>query len=213
MGVVLIIFGILCGFFGKRLVKPVSFVTGFLVGAGIALAIVVQQVKSTALTAAISSGKLIAVAGTGGLVVGVLTVAFCKAVIFGLLGLLFAAISVIISSEYFDSLAYLIPIGTAAFVVGMAAASLIPKLSTIIVTSCLGSYVLTVGIDCVLKSGFNHIFAFGLGYRWDQIQVNTSDEVFGLMAFWIVMFIWMGVRQVLAKEPIKAKAKKTTLEA
>ena len=213
MGAVLIAFGILCGFFGKRLVKPVSFVTGFLVGAGIALAIVVQRVKSVATHVALAPSKLAAVAGAGGMVVGVLTVAFYKAVIFGLLGLLVAAIALVISSEHFDKLALQIPIGMGAFAAGTTIASFMPKFSTIIVTSCLGSYVLAVGIDCVIKSGFNHIFAFGLGYRWNQIHANTSDEVFGLMAFWIIMFIWMGVRQIFARDPVKAKAKKAIEEA
>lgn len=208
MGAVLIVFGILCGFFGKRLVKPVSFATGFLVGAGIALAIVVQRVKSAALDTSLASSKLAAVAGAGGLVVGVLTVAFYKAVIFGLLGFLLASIVLVISSEHVDKVALQIPLGMGSFAVGTTVASFMPNFSTIIVTSCLGSYVLAVGIDCIIKSGFNHIFAFGLGYRWDQVHANTSDEVFGLMAFWIIMFIWMGVRQIFSRDPVKVKAKK-----
>jgi hypothetical protein len=208
MGAVLIVFGILCGFFGKRLVKPVSFATGFLVGAGISLAFVVQRVKSAALNISLAPSKLAAVAGAGGLVVGVLTVVFCKIAIFGLLGLLVASIALVVSSEHFDKVALQIPIGMGAFAVGATIASFMPKFSTIIVTSCLGSYVLAVGIDCIIKSGFNHIFAFGLGYRWDQVHSNTTDEVFGLMAFWIIMFIWMGVRQIFARDPVKVQAKK-----
>lgn len=208
MGGILIVFGILCGFFGKRLVKPVSFVTGALVGAGIALAIAVQRVKSAAVAVALAPHKLAAIAGAGGLVVGVLTVAFYKAVVFGIVGLIVSAISLVLASEYSLKIYATIPVGLVSFVAGTGLASLMPNFSTIIVTSCLGSYVLSVGIDCVIKSGFNHIFAFGLGYKWEEVQGNTSDEVFGLMAFWIIMFIWMGVRQILAKDPVKVKAKK-----
>ncbi len=208
MGVALIVFGVLCGFFGKRLVKPVSFATGFLAGAGIALAFVAEKVKSSAVNTALAPSKLAAIAGAGGLVVGVLMVAFYKAVIFGLLGLLVAGIALVICSERFDKLALQIPIGMGAFAAGTTLASFMPKFSTIVVTSCLGSYVLSVGIDCVIKSGFNHIFAYGLGYRWDQVHAKTTDEVFGLMAFWIIMFIWMGVRQIFAQDPVKSKARK-----
>lgn len=208
LGGVLIVFGILCGFFGKRLVKPVSFVTGALVGAGIALAIAVQRVKSATVDVALAPHKLGVIAGAGGLVVGVLTVAFYKAVIFGIVGLIVSAISLVLASEYALKIYATIPVGLVSFVAGTGLASLMPNFSTIIVTSCLGSYVLSVGIDCVIKSGFNHIFAFGLGYKWEEVQGNTSDEVFGLMAFWIIMFIWMGVRQILAKDPVKVKAKK-----
>lgn len=212
IGVTLIVFGILCGFFGKRLVKPVSFLTGFLVGAGLSLTMAVLHWKNSiplSLSNSLDLPKILVVAGAGGTVMGVLMFAFYRLIIYGILGGFISFICTMVTFE-FSNQAHILqyPIASAAFIVGTFIASLLPTFSTIVVTSGLGSYLLSVGIDCILKSGFNHIFAFGLGYKWSQVGASTSDEVFSLFAFWIILFLWMGIRQILSKTPTNGKSGK-----
>lgn len=204
IGISLIIFGILCGFFGRKLVKPVSFLTGFLVGAGLSLGFTVLKLKSVAKS--LDPLKMVAIASAGGTVLGVLMFAFYKMIVYSILGGFISLISALFVWEFASrpEIAQY-PVASAAFVIGTFVASLIPTFSTIVVTSGLGSFLLTVGIDCIIKSGFNHIFAFGFGYSWDEVGASTSDEIFGLLAFWIVMFLWMGIRQLFAKVPIDGK--------
>lgn len=206
IGIAFIIFGILCGFFGKKLVKPVSFLTGFLVGAGLSLSVTVLKLKSSSFSRALDPVKILVISGAGGTVFGVLMLAFYKFIIYSILGGFVSLISTMLVWEYAnrpDILQY--PVASAAFIIGTFLASLIPTFSTIVVTSGLGSYLLSVGIDCIIKSGFNHIFAFGFGYSWSDVGASTSDEVFGLLAFWIIMFLWMGIRQLFTKVPHEGK--------
>ena len=211
IGVSLIIFGILCGFFGRRLVKPVSFLTGFLVGAGLSLSIAVVQLKRhvSSFSHSLDFSKILVIAGAGGTVMGVLMFAFYRLIIYGIMGGFISFICTMVAWE-FSAKAHILqyPVASAAFVIGAFLASLLPTFSTIVVTSGLGSYLLSVGIDCILKSGFNHIFAFGFGYKWSQVGSNTSDEVFGLLAFWIILFLWMGIRQLFSKVPTSGKGGK-----
>lgn len=193
----LIIFGVMCGFFGKRLVRPVAFTAGFLTGAE--MMTMFGQFRLYSLAPA----NLAVVCGVGGVSLGVLAVIFYRAVIFGLLGAIAASIVVLVCQEYAVRLVLQVVFGVSTFVLGSFCASLLPSFSTIVVTACLGSYLLTTGIDCIIKSGFNHIFAFGLGYRWESIKDNTTDEIFGLMAFWLLLFLWMCARQLLASKPVK----------
>lgn len=206
IGVSLIVFGILCGFFGKKLVKPVSFLTGFLVGAGVSLGFAVLKLRSAASSSfsqALDPIKMAVISAAGGTVLGVLMLAFYKFIIYGILGGFISLISYLMVWEFSKHAPFIqYPIASATFIFGTFFASLIPTFSMIVVTSGLGSYLLAVGIDCIIKSGFNHIFAFGFGYTWSEVAVNTSDEVFGLMGFWIILFIWMGVRQLFAKSPV-----------
>lgn len=183
-----------------------SILTGFLVGAGLSLGFTVLKLKSTSFSRSLDPLKMLVIACAGGTVMGVLMFAFYKMIIFGILGGFISFISTFFVWEFAkkpEIVQY--PVATATFIIGTYLASLIPSFSTIVVTSGLGSYLLTVGIDCIIKSGFNHIFAFGFGYSWDEVGASTSDEVFGLMAFWIVMFLWMGIRQLFAKVPIDEK--------
>lgn len=201
LGSALIVFGILCGFFGKKLVKPVAFLTGFLAGAGLTLGVTVLKVRNNAIPISLAPSKLSVICGAGGIVLGVLMVAFYKFVIYSLLGGLVSLVFGLVISEYDVQPALVYPVCAATFIFSTFLASLLSSFSTIVVTSGFGSFLLTVGIDCILKSGFNHIFAFGFGYGWSSVGVNTSDEVFGLLIFWIVLFLWMGVRQLMAKSP------------
>lgn len=203
IGLAFIIFGILCGFFGRKLVKPVSFLTGFIVGAGLSLSVTVLQLRNTKFSkTALDPLKILAIAGAGGTVFGVLMFAFYKLIIYSILGGFISLISTMLVWEFSNRPEILqYPVASALFVIGTFLASLLPTFSTIVVTSGLGSYLLSVGIDCIIKSGFNHIFAFGFGYSWSEVGASTSDEVFGLLAFWIVMFLWMGIRQLFMKTP------------
>lgn len=201
IGIALVIFGILCGFFGKKFVRPVSFLTGFLVGAGMSLGLAVLKLLSTSTVRSLNNLQILAISGAGGIVLGTLMLAFYKWIIYGILGAFIAIVSTLLCWEFSDKGAILqYPVASASFVIGTFIASIIPTFSAIIVTSCIGSYLLVVGIDCILKSGFNHIFAFGFGYKWSDVGKNTSDEIFGLLALWIVMFLWMGIRQVLSRD-------------
>jgi hypothetical protein len=206
IGLAFIVFGILCGFFGKKLVKPVSFLTGFLVGGGLSLSVAVLKLKNSQFSQVLDPLNMLVLAGTGGTVLGVLMFAFYKFIIYSILGGFIALISTMLVWEFAsrpEILQYII--GPASFIIGTFLASLLPTFSTIVVTSGLGSYLLSVGIDCIIKSGFNHIFAFGFGYSWSDVGASTSDEVFGLLAFWIIMFLWMGIRQLFAKVPHEGK--------
>ena len=208
IGVSLIVFGILCGFFGKKIVKPVSFLTGFLVGAGLSLCIAVIQLRSNASynSYSLNFPKILVIAGAGGTVMGVLMLAFYRLIIYAILGGFISFICTMLTWEFSNKAQILqYPVASASFVLGTFFASLLPTFSTIAVTSGLGSYLLTVGIDCILKSGFNHVFAFGFGYKWSQVGASTSDEVFGLLAFWIILFLWMGIRQLFTKVPVSGK--------
>lgn len=206
IGVALIVLGILCGFFGKKLVKPVSFLTGFLVGAGLSLTMAVLHWKNNVSSNSMDLTKILVIAGAGGTVMGVLMFAFYRLIIYGILGGFVSFICTMVTWE-FSNQAHILqyPIASAAFIVGTFIASLLSTFSTIVVTSGLGSYLLSVGIDCILKSGFNHIFAFGFGYKWSQVGASTSDEVFSLLAFWIILFLWMGIRQLFSKTPTTGK--------
>ena len=147
--------------------------------------------------------KIAVISVAGGTVFGVLMLAFYKLIVYSILGGFISIISYLIVWEFSEHAPFIqYPIASATFIFGTFFASLIPTFSTIVVTSGLGSYLLAVGIDCIIKSGFNHIFAFGFGYTWSEVAANTSDEIFGLMGFWIVLFIWMGARQLFAKSPV-----------
>jgi hypothetical protein len=146
--------------------------------------------------------KILVISGAGGTVFGVLMYAFYKLIIYSILGGFISLISTMLVWEFAkrpEILQY--PIASVSFVIGTFFASLLSTFSTVVVTSGLGSYLLSVGIDCIIKSGFNHIFAFGFGYSWSEVGASTSDEVFGLLAFWIIMFLWMGIRQLFMKTP------------
>ena len=214
IGLAFIIFGILCGFFGRKLVKPVSFLTGFLVGAGLSLSVTILKLRSTKFPQVVLDPvKILLIAGAGGTVVGVLMFAFYKMIIYSILGGFISLMSTMLIWEYAirpEILQY--PIASASFVIGAFLASFLPTFSTVVVTSGLGSYLLSVGIDCIIKSGFNHIFAFGFGYSWSEVGASTSDEVFGLLAFWIIMFLWMGIRQLFMKTPPGGKDGKYKLK-
>lgn len=214
IGITLIIFGILCGFFGRKLVKPVSFLTGFLVGAGLSLSVTVLNLKNMKIhQIALDPVKILVIACTGGTVVGVLMFAFYKMIIYSILGGFISLVSTMLIWEYANRPEILqYPIASASFVIGTFLASLLPTFSTVVVTSGLGSYLLSIGIDCIIKSGFNHIFAFGFGYSWSEVGASTSDEVFGLLAFWIIMFLWMGIRQLFTKTPQGGKDGKYKLK-
>lgn len=175
-------------------------------GAGVSLGLAAMHLTNNALHVAMDPMKMMIVSGAGGTLLGVLMFAFYKMMIFSIFGGLMSMISIFFVWEFAkrpEVVQY--PIASAALIIGTFLASLVPTFSTIVVTSGLGSYTLAIGIDCIIKSGFNHIFAFGFGYKWSQVGASTSDEVFGLMLFWIVMFLWMGVRQVLTKTPIDSK--------
>lgn len=200
IGIALIVFGILCGFFGKKFVKPVSFLTGFIVGAGMSLGVAVMKLTSVSTFKSLNSMQILVISGAGGIVLGTLMLAFYKLIIYGILGVFIAVLSTLLCWEFTDKGSILqYPVASASFVIGTFLASLIPTFTTIVVTSGIGSYLLSVGIDCIIKSGFNHVFAFGFGYKWSDVSTNTSDEIFGLLALWIIMFMWMGIRQLVTK--------------
>lgn len=200
IGIALIVFGILCGFFGKKFVKPVSFLTGFIVGAGLSLGLAVMKLSSFSTVKSLNTIQIVVISGAGGAVLGTLMLAFYKLIIYGIMGVFIATISTLLCWEFTNNgkiLQY--PVASASFVFGTLLSSLVSTFTTIVVTSGIGSYLLSVGIDCIIKSGFNHVFAFGFGYKWSDVATNTSDEIFGLLAFWIVMFMWMGIRQLISR--------------
>ena len=194
--------------------KPVSFLTGFLVGAGLSLTIAVIHLKNktSPFSHSLNLPKILVISSAGGTIMGFLMLAFYRLIIYAILGGFISFICTMILWE-FSNQAHILqyPIASAAFIVGTFFASLLSTFSTITVTSGLGSYLLSVGIDCIIKSGFNHIFAFGFGYKWSQVGASTSDEVFGLLAFWIILFLWMGIRQLFSKSPAAGKEGKFKL--
>ena len=170
------------------------------------LGVTVLKIMSPSSIQNISTSHALIIGASGGILIGTLMLVFYKLIIYGILGLFLAVLSALLcwemaSAKAAEVLQY--PIALASFVIGTFAASFVPTFSTIIVTSGLGSYILTVGIDCILKSGFNHVFAFGFCYKYSEVSTNTSDEIFGLLAFWIVMFLWMGIRQMITKDSSK----------
>lgn len=173
-------------------------------GAGLSLGLAVLKIRASPIPKALHPINGIVIGVAGGSVLGILMLTFYKFVIYFILGGFVTLISHVIIWEFSGKNAQILqyPVGMVSFIFGTFLASLLSTFSTIVVTSGLGSFLLTVGIDCIIKSGFNHIFAFGFGYKWSEVGTNTSDEIFGLFAFWIIMFLWMGIRQLLSKEPI-----------
>ena len=193
----LIFFGILCGFFGRKLVKPIAFFTGFIAGAVLAISVVyIRAASNLTHSSNLNSAELAIVCIVSGTILGILMVAFYLYVIIALIGALFSLISAGVSHHYALKSSPMVAISAGSFILGTALASTIPSFSVAIVTSGLGSYSLSVGLDCLLKSGFNHIFAFGVGYKADAFK---TDEIMGLFIFWIIMFLWMGIKQLMEK--------------
>ena len=181
-----------------------SFLTGFLLGAGLSLCVTVVKIRNSPVPKALYPINGIVIGVAGGSVLGILMLTFYKFVIYFILGGFIALISHVMLWEFSGKNAQILqyPVGMVSLIFGTFLASLLSTFSTIVVTSGLGSFLLTMGIDCIIKSGFNHIFAFGFGYKWSEVGTNTSDEIFGLFAFWIIMFLWMGIRQLFTKESI-----------
>jgi len=196
IGLALIVAGIVFGFFGKRLLKPFAFILGFSAGL---IAATMIPVRSSWIFMLL-----------GGSIGGFLTMAFSKLVVYAVVGLLcsFVAYFGCLEVGLKSSIQY--PLSMGAFGIGSCIASFVPEFATILITSGIGSYAMTAGTDCLLRSGFNHIFAFGFGYNWDSLRNGSGsiDEVFGLMALWIVMFMWMSLRQLFANKSSAARRKK-----
>lgn len=196
IGLSLIVAGTVFGFFGKRLLKPFAFILGFSAGLIASTFIPVE-----------SSWVIMLMGGSMG---GFITMAFSKLVVYAVVGLLFSIISFFGCQEagLISGLQY--PISVAAFGIGSGIASFVPEFATILISSGIGSYAMAVGADCLLRSGFNHIFAFGYGYSWESLRNGSGsiDEVFGLMALWIVMFMWMSLRQLFASKSSRSRKSK-----
>jgi hypothetical protein len=199
-GIALMVFGLVFGFFGRRLLKPFAFLLGF---AGGVVASTFFPIEQTLL-----------MMGIGGLIGGILTVAFSKLVVYGVVGALAAFIAYYGSLELDLATPIQYPITLASFAIGILIASLVPSFATIVITSGIGSYAISVGADCILKSGFNHTFAFGFGYSWEELRHGgvSMDELFGLMTLWVIMFMWMALRQLFSSRKTPRSTIKKSFE-
>ncbi len=179
--IITIFLGLIICFFGFRILRFLVAVTGFIIGALLAVTIVFAIIQESILTLTKGSDFLIIIASgiAGGFLFAIILLFLYSAGVFlvgGLFGLiLFSAVTAGFN-VFIEPFLYVIP----ALFCGIMAL-LLQRFMIILMTSAIGAWLSVVGVLYIVSSKFDPLdpeFAYNLG----------ETEVYRLILGWIALF-------------------------
>jgi len=168
------VIGLIICFYGYRLFRPVLFVVGFIVGAGITYLILYSHTE-------VGIVMLVVIPIVAGIVLGLVLIILSVVGIF-VLGAVFAflIVCIFLSTKDGGLVTSKVPqyvILGAAPIIGGIIAVILQKQLIILATSFAGAYAVVAGVDHFIHGGFSKVIPHIVAYRTEDIDADYKTYI------------------------------------